>query len=133
MKAIKARITKGLLHGSRIETCDNSGAKVVKLVSVKRSKTVRKRMPSAGVGDLIFVSVVKGTKEMRKQVVPAIIVRQKKEYRRGDGMRIKFEDNAVVILKDEKGNPKGTIFKGAIAKEVADRWPGIAKVASIVV
>ena len=44
---------------------------------------------------------------MRKQVVYAIIVRQKKEYRRYDGIRIKFEDNAAVVLKDEKGNPKG--------------------------
>ncbi len=133
MKAIQARITKGLQHYSVIETCDNSGAKMVKLISVKRSKTVRGRRSSAGVGDLIFVSVVKGTKELRKQVVPAVIVRQKKEYRRPDGTRIKFEDNAVVILKDEKGTPRGTIFKGAIAKEVSDRWPNIAKVASIVV
>ena len=133
MKAIQGRITKGLMHGSRIQTCDNSGAKTVRLVSVKRSKTVRGRKPSAGIGDLILVSVVKGTKEMRKQVVPAVIVRQRKEYRRPDGTRIKFEDNAVVVLKDEKGTPKGTIFKGAIAKEVSERWPNIAKVASIVV
>ena len=133
MRAIKSRITKGLCHGSVIPTCDNSGAKIVKLVSVKRSKTVRGRKPSAGVGDLILVSVVSGTKEMRKQVVPAIIVRQRKEYKRSDGTRIRFEDNAVVVLKDEKGNPKGTIFKGAIAKEVSERWPGIAKVAGIVV
>ena len=70
---------------------------------------------------------------MRKKVVNAIIVRQRKEYRRPNGMRIKFEDNAVVVLKDDKGNPKGTILKGPIAKEVADRWPAIAKLASIVV
>jgi len=133
MKALRAKITKGLNHGSVIETCDNSGAKMVKLISVKRSKTVKGRIPSAGVADLILVSVVKGAKEIRKTVVPAIIVRQRKEYRRADGTRIKFEDNAVVILKDEKGTPKGTIFKGAIAKEVADRWPSISKVASIVV
>ena len=48
-------------------------------------------------------------------------------------MRVKFEDNAAVVLKDEKGNPKGTIFKGPIAKEATERWPGIAKVAKIVV
>ena len=133
MKAIKSRITKGLSHGSRMGTCDNSGAKIVKLISVKRSKTVKRRKPNAGVSDLVLVSVLKGDKEMRKQVVPAVIVRQKKEYRRPDGTKIKFEDNAVVILKDEKGNPKGTIFKGPIAKEATERWPGIAKVASIVV
>ena len=70
---------------------------------------------------------------MRKQVVFAVIVRQKKEYRRADGMRIKFEDNAAIILKDDKRTPKGTIFKGPIAKEACERWPGIAKVARIVV
>ena len=133
MKALKARITKGLNHGSVVETCDNSGAKIVRVVSIKGSKTVRRRKPSCGISDLILVSVLKGQTEMRKQVVPAIVVRQKKEYRRKDGTRIKFTDNAVIILKDEKGNPKGTMFKGPIAKEVAERWPAVAKVASIVV
>src|SRR3989344_5654164 len=131
MKALKARITKGLSHGSVLGTCDNSGAKLVRIVSIKLSKTVKRRKPNCGVSDLVFVSVVKGDKEMRKQVVPAVIVRQKKEYRRPDGTRIKFADNAVAVLKDDKGNPKGTIFKGPIAKEVTDRWPGIAKLAGI--
>lgn len=70
---------------------------------------------------------------MRKTTVLAVIVRQKKEYRRPDGMRIKFEDNAAVVLKDDKGNPKGTIFKGPIAREAAERYPGIAKIATIIV
>ncbi len=133
MQAVKARITKGIQHGSRVETCDNSGAKIVKVISVKGSKTVKNRMPKAGIGDLVQVSVVSGRPDMRKQVVTAIIVRQKREYRRLDGTRIKFEDNAVVVLKDDKGTPKGTIFKGAIAKEATVRWPGLAKVAKIVV
>ena len=47
-------------------------------------------------------------------------------------MRVKFQSNAVVVLKDEKGSPKGTMFKGPIAKEAAERWPGIAKLAEIV-
>ena len=133
MKAVAAKITRGLSHGSLVETCDNSGAKVIKIVSVKNLKTVKKRKPQCGVGDLVVASVVKGKPEMRKQVVFAVIVRQKKEYRRSDGTRVQFEDNAAVVLKDDKGNPKGTIFKGPIAKEVASRWPGIAKVASIIV
>ena len=133
MKAIKARITKGLQHGSKINTCDNSGAKLVKLISVKGAKTVKNRMPKAGIGDLINVSVVKGKPDIRKQVMYAIIVRQKKEFRRPDGIRVQFEDNAVVLLKDDKGAPKGTIFKGAIAKEAVSRWPGIAKIAKVVV
>lgn len=133
MKAVKSRITRALPFGAYIPTCDNSGAKLIKLFNVKRIKTVKGRYPAAGVGDLIQAAVVKGKPEMKKQVVFAVIVRQKKEYRRADGTRIKFEDNAAVVLKDDKGNPKGTIFKGPIAKEVTERWPAIAKVASIIV
>jgi len=133
MKAIKANISKGLSHGSLVPTCDNSGAKIVRIVSVKGAKTVRRRKPAAGIGDLVMVAVKKGNKDMIKQVVPAVIVRQRKAYRRADGTRMMFEDNAVVILKDEKGSPRGTIFKGPIAKEAVERWPSIAKVASIVV
>lgn len=132
MQAMKARITPGLNHGSELETCDNSGAKVVRIISVINKKVRRGQKPSAGIGDLILVAIKKGTPEMRKTVTYATIVRQKKEYRRPDGTRVKFEDNAVVILKDENGNPKGTIFKGPIAKEAADRWPGVLKVARII-
>ena len=79
MKPMKARITKALSHGTVIDTCDNSGAKIIKVISVKGMKTVKGRYPRCGVGDLIFVSVIKGTPAMRKQVVPAVVVRQKKE------------------------------------------------------
>ena len=133
MQPIKAHVTRALPVGSHVETCDNSGAKIIKIFTVVGLKTVKGRIGSAGVGDLVQASVQRGRPDMRKQVVYAIIVRQKKEYRRPDGMRIKFEDNAAVVLKDEKGNPKGTIFKGAIAKEACERWPGVAKIASIVV
>jgi large subunit ribosomal protein L14 len=133
MKATKARITKGLQKGSYLESCDNSGAKVIKVISVKRAKTVYGRNPSCGIGDLILASVVKGRPDMRKQVVFAVIVRQAKEYCRPSGVRIKFEDNAAVVLKDDKGTPKGTIFKGPIAKEVTETWPSIAKVAKLVI
>lgn len=133
MKAIKARIPRALNAGSFVETCDNSGAKLISVISVKNLKTVKGRKPAAGIGDLIQAVVKKGTQEMRKQVVWAVIVRQKKEYRRPDGTRVKFEDNAAVVLKDEKGNPKGTLFKGAIAKEACERWPAISKVAKVIV
>ena len=106
---------------------------MLKIIAVKGHKTSKGRLAAAGVGDLIMASVKKGKLEIRKTVVSAIIVRQKKEYRRADGTRIKFEDNAAIVLKDDKGNPKGTIFKGPIAKEVAERWPAVAKVANMVV
>tara|TARA_Y100000031_G_C8237437_1_gene394019 strand:- start:1 stop:402 length:402 start_codon:yes stop_codon:yes gene_type:complete len=133
MKAIKAKMTKAIPIGSEVPTCDNSGAKVLKIFTVVGSKTTKGRVPSASVADLVMASVRRGRPDMRKQVVHAILVRQKKEYRRADGTRIKFEDNAAVVLKDDKGNPKGTMIKGAVAKEATERWPGIAKIANIVV
>tara|TARA_Y100000310_G_C20666797_1_gene807970 strand:+ start:815 stop:1216 length:402 start_codon:yes stop_codon:yes gene_type:complete len=132
MKPLSSRVTRSLPLQAIINTCDNSGAKVVKVIAVKGHKTTKGRISAGGVGDLIMVSVQKGKLEMRKTVVPAIIVRQKKEFRRADGTRVKFEDNAVVVLKDMKGNPKGTIFKGPIAKEAAERWPAVAKIARMV-
>ncbi|MFT4312028.1 MAG: 50S ribosomal protein L14 [Candidatus Woesearchaeota archaeon] len=132
MKGVRASVTRGLQVGSKVQTCDNSGAKVVQIVGVKGMRTVKGRIPAAGVGDMVMVSVVSGKPDMRSKVVPAVVVRQAKEYRRVDGMRVKFEDNSVVVLKDEKGNPKGTIFKGPIAKESVERWPAIGKVANMV-
>jgi large subunit ribosomal protein L14 len=133
MKGVKAKVTRGLPVGSRIPTADNSGAKIVRLVSVKSQKTVKGKIGSAGVGDFVMATVVKGTPEMRNKVVFAVIIRQRKEFRRADGTRVSFEDNAAVVLKDDKGNPKGTLIKGAVAKEACERWPGIAKLASVIV
>ena len=132
MKAIKANMTRGIPVGAYVTTCDNSGAKLLKVFTVVGLKTRKGRMPEAGVGDLVMASVKKGRPDMRKQVVFAIIVRQRRSYRRPDGIRVKFEDNAAVVLKDDKGNPKGTIFKGPLAKEACARWPAVAKVASII-
>jgi large subunit ribosomal protein L14 len=132
MKAVKSRVVKSLPVGANVPTCDNSGAKLIQILSVTNYKGVKRRKPSAGTGDLVRAAVKKGRPDMMKQMVYAIIVRQKKEYRRPNGMRIAFEDNAAVVLKDDKGNPKGTIFKGPIAKEATERWPAIAKVASII-
>jgi large subunit ribosomal protein L14 len=133
MKSLKSRIVRALPVGSKIPTCDNSGAKIIEIVSVENYKGVKRRKPSAAVGDLIRASVKKGKPEMMRQLVYAVIVRQKKEYRRPEGTRIKFQDNAAVVLKDEKGNPKGTIFKGPVAKEACERWPAISKTASIII
>jgi len=133
MKSVGSRVTRGIPFGSRIGVCDNSGAKIIRVFGVKGHKTKKGKYPAAGVGDLVYASIIKGRPGMKSEGVLAIIVRQRKEYRRESGERIKFEDNAAIVLKDDKGNPKGTIFKGPIAKEATSRWPGIAKVASIVV
>ena len=66
MKAIKAKVPRCIVRGSKLEVCDNSGAKIAYLVSVKGSKTVKGRYPTAGIGDLVNVSIIKGSKEIRK-------------------------------------------------------------------
>lgn len=133
MKGLSAKTTKVMPLGTRLGTCDNSGAKVLKIFGVRGHKTVKGRLQAAGVGDLVYASVVSGSPEMRKKTVLAVIARQKKSFRRANGLRLRFEDNAAIVLKDEKGNPKGTMLKGPIPKEVAERWPAIAKIATIIV
>ncbi|HDP73567.1 MAG TPA: 50S ribosomal protein L14 [Candidatus Woesearchaeota archaeon] len=132
MKGISSSITRGLPLGAFLNVADNSGAKILKIVSVKKIGTTKGRLQAAGVGDIILASVVKGNPEMRKKVVEAVVIRQKKEYRRLSGLRVKFEDNSAVVIKDEFGNLKGTVIKGPVAKEACDRWPAIARLASII-
>ncbi|MBU2104881.1 MAG: uL14 family ribosomal protein [Nanoarchaeota archaeon] len=132
MKPISAKATRGLNLGAYMIAADNSGAKIVKLVGVKRGKSKKARQGYAKIADWVKVSVRKGIPDMKGKVFDAVIIRQKKPYRRLTGERVAFEDNAVAILKDEKGNPKGTQIKGPIAREVLERWQSVAKIASIV-
>jgi len=132
MKAVSARVTAGLNLGALVVAADNSGAKIVKIVGVKRSKAKKGKQVTAKIADWVKVSVRRGLPEMKEKVFDAVVVRQKKSYRRYSGERIAFEDNAVAILKDEKGNPKGTQIKGPIAREVMERWLQVAKLASMI-
>ena len=133
MKPISSRATAGLNLGALLIAADNSGAKIVKLVGVKHAKAKKRKQVCAKISDWVKVSVRKGIPEMKGKVFDAVVVRQKKPWRRLSGERVAFEDNAVAILKDDKGNPKGTQIKGAIAREVLERWPAVAKIGSIVV
>lgn len=104
---------------------DNSGAKIIQCVNVLGG--TRKRY--ARLGDII-VGVVKKA-EPRKlvkkhEVIKAVIVRQKKEFRRTDGSYVRFDDNAAVILGDGK-LPKGGRVFGPVAKELKDK--GFDKIA----
>ena len=132
MKAITSNVSKSLPIGARLQCVDNTGAREVEIVSVKGYKGVRRRLAIAGVGDMVLISVKKGSREMRREVTTAVVVRQKKEYRRADGLRVKFEDNAAVILSTD-GVLKGSEIRGPVAKEAADRWPSIGSAASIIV
>ncbi|MFA4917366.1 MAG: uL14 family ribosomal protein [Syntrophales bacterium] len=133
MKGLKARITRSLPSGAELDVVDNSGAKIIRLYTTYKIKTTKGKITAAGVTDLIMANVVKGKPEMKKKSVLAVVIRQKKEYRRRDGTRVQFEDNAAVVVKDNKGNPQGTLIKGPIPKEVCERWPAIAKIATIIV
>jgi large subunit ribosomal protein L14 len=90
-----------------------------------------RRLPSAGVGDLIMASVRKGTPDMRRKLFRAVIVRQRMPFRRAEGTWVEFEDNAAVIVTAE-GEMKGSEIRGPVAKEAAERWPRIASASSII-
>ena len=132
MEALNADVTPGLEKGSRIVCADNTGARELKVISVSGYSGTKNRHPRAGLGDLVTVSVTKGTPEMRRQVLPAVIIRQRKPFRRPDGTRVKFEDNAAVVVDDDQ-NPRGTEMKGPIAREVAERFGSIASTATMIV
>ncbi|HLC77895.1 MAG TPA: uL14 family ribosomal protein [Candidatus Nanoarchaeia archaeon] len=132
MKAISAKGTAGLNLGAWVTSADNSGAKIVKIVGVKRSKAKKGKQTNAKIADWVKVSVKRGVPDMKGKIFDAVVIRQKKPYRRLNGERVCFEDNAVAILKDDKGNPKGTQIKGPLAREVMERWQQVAKIASII-
>ena len=110
-----------------LEVADNSGIKKVQCIKVLggSKKTI------ATIGDQIVVAVkssipsyslkdLSGKKNHNKAVQKAVVVRTKKEVSRNDGSKIKFDENACVII-DEKGNPKGSRIFGPIARELRDR------------
>ena len=102
-------MTLGLPVGAVMNCADNSGAK-----------------------NLYILAVKKGKPELRKKVHPAVVVRQRKPWRRRDGVFLYFEDNAGVIV-NPKGEMKGSAITGPVGKECADIWPKIASSSGTVV
>jgi large subunit ribosomal protein L14 len=132
MEALKADVTQGLEKGSLVNCADNTGARELKVISTHGYSGTLSRHPKAGIGDKVTVSVTKGTPEMRRQVLEAVVIRQRKSIRRPDGTRLQFEDNAAVIVDDNE-EPRGTEIKGPIAREVAERFGSIASTATMIV
>jgi len=126
------KISRGLPAGSIIRCADNTGARELRLVQVMGYKGRLRRVPSASVGSRITVSVRHGTPDMRKKIFQAVVVRQRKPYRRAEGVWVQFEDNAAVIITPD-GEMKGSEIRGPVAKEAAERWPRIASAASIII
>ena len=104
---------------TRLKVADNSGAKELLCIRVLGGSTRR----YAGVGDIIVASVKEATPGgvvKKGDVVKAVVVRTVKESRRSDGSYIRFDENAAVIVKDDK-NPRGTRIFGPVARELRDK------------
>ena len=110
MKPVGSNITRTLDIGAELECADNSGAQKLKIIGVKSKKSRRSRRNSAGIGDMVVVKILKGDEEVKHQVFDAVVVRQKKEFQRPNGLRVRFEDNAAVLM-EEGGLPKGSVTK----------------------
>ncbi|MDR0439139.1 MAG: 50S ribosomal protein L14 [Methanocalculaceae archaeon] len=132
MKGLTSKIPRALQTGSKMVCADNTGARVVQIVSVFGYHGVKNRQPKMGLGDLAIVSVKKGTPDMKRKLVKAVVVRQKKEFRRPNGLRVSFEENAMILLNDS-GDPRGTDIKGPVAREVAERFPKVGSMATIII
>jgi large subunit ribosomal protein L14 len=132
LTSARPKVNAGLQVGSYVNVADNSGAKEIMIINVPLIKTRLRRLPFAGVGDLVVASVKKGTPQMRRQIVYAVIVRQRRPFRRPDGTWVSFEDNAAVLVNPD-GTPRGSEIRGPIAREAAERWPKVAKLATMIV
>lgn len=128
----RPNIPRTIVPGSLVTCADNSGAQILKIIQVHGVSTRLRKVPAACVGDMLSVSVKKGIADLRKKPMHAVLIRQKKPYRRPDGTWICFEDTAAVIITPE-GDLKGTEIKGPVAREAAERWPRVANAASIIV
>ena len=93
-------MTLALPVGAVMNCCDNSGARNLYVISVKGIGARLNRLPAGGVGDMVMATVKKGKPELRKKVMPAVIVRQSKPWRRTDGVFLYFEDNAGVVSRE---------------------------------
>ena len=104
---------------SRLKVADNSGAREVLVIRVLGGSKVK----TGNIGDIVVCTVKKATPNgniKKGKVVKAVIVRSKFGVRRNDGSYIKFDDNACVIIKDDK-TPVGTRVLGPVARELRDK------------
>eukprot|EP00037_Helgoeca_nana_P031851 m.410917 g.410917 ORF g.410917 m.410917 type:complete len:143 (+) comp28519_c0_seq1:73-501(+) len=131
-KSNSFRVTLSMPVGAVMNCADNTGAKNLYIVAVYGIRGTLNRLPTAGLGDLFVGTVKKGKPELRKKVMPCVIIRQRKQWRRINGQFLQFEDNAGVIV-NLKGEMKGTAITGPVSKECAELWPRIASAAPSVV
>lgn len=114
-------------HRTMLKVADNSGAKLVQCIKVLGG--TRRRY--AQLGDIIVVTVKSSEPRKvvkKKDVVKAVIARQRNPYRREDGSYVRFDDNAVIIIDDKK-EPKGGRIFGPVPRELQEK--GYAKIISL--
>ena len=113
---------------SRLKIADNSGAQEILVIRVLGGSKVK----YGGVGDVVVGTVKSASTQgniKKGEIIRAVIVRTKKEYRRSDGSYIRFDDNAAVVLGEDETNPRGTRVFGPVARELRDR--GYMKIVSL--
>ena len=132
VNGMKFRMALGLPVAAVMNCADNTGAKNLYVVSVVGFGARLNRLPAAAPGDMVMATVKKGKPDLRKKMTPAVVVRQRKAFRRKDGTFLYFEDNAGVIV-NPKGEMKGSAITGPVGKEAADLWPRIASNAGSIV
>ena len=113
---------------SRLNVADNTGGRELLVIRVLGGSKKR----YGRVGDIIVGTIKTATPHgavSKSDIVRAVIVRTKKEYRRDDGSYIRFDDNAVVILDTDGRNPKGTRIFGPVARELREK--GFTKIVSL--
>jgi large subunit ribosomal protein L14 len=104
---------------SRVRVADNTGAREVLVIKVLGGSGRR----YASVGDIVVGTVkeaIPGSAVKKGDIVKAVVVRTKKEHRRPDGSYIKFDENAVVLIDNQK-NPRGTRIFGPVARELRQK------------
>ncbi|MEX2043510.1 MAG: 50S ribosomal protein L14 [Patescibacteria group bacterium] len=112
---------------TRLAVADNTGAKALQCIKVLGGS----RRRYARLGDLVVASVKEATPQgtvKKKDVVKAVVVRQRKESGRKDGSSIRFDENAAVIVNDD-GQPRGTRIFGPVARELRDH--GYSRIVSL--
>ena len=104
---------------SYLKVADNTGAKEIKTIRVLGGS----KRKFGNIGDVVVASVRKaapGGQVKKGEVVKAVIVRSAKGVRRADGSYVRFDDNAAVLIRDDK-NPRGTRIFGPVARELRDK------------
>lgn len=114
---------------TKVNIADNSGARIGKVIRLYGGSVRR----HSNIGDIVLITVrqaVPNSKVKKGDMVKAIVVRTKKGVLRPDGSKIKFDDNAVVIINND-GNMIGTRVFGPVARELREKGDGAMKIVSL--